>query len=318
VKVRGGSLVRFVVESMRSVSKKAFPASLVYHKTRQPDLRLITCDGAFDSSTGHYVDNYIVFARMIEPGDRLLAGAPKGKGATPLLPDLVPEPPSGLTLTHTGKRVLFGFRSATTNAGMGPLRIEGHRASATEPHMVAEQMLRLSNGAHQLVRGVGDLHYVVSPDHQHWHLEPFMRYELVHAGNSKVVTRDQKSGFCLGDRYSVRTPMPSAPRRAFFRSNCGRDETQLTSITEGISVGYGDDYAANLEGQYLDIKGVPAGRYYLVHRVNMSGRLVEVSYANDVSWLLLRLTWRHHHAHVRVLDRCNPAKALLGCAAAVG
>jgi hypothetical protein len=37
----------------------------VYRRTPRPSLRLITCDGAFDSSTGHFVDNYIVFASMI-------------------------------------------------------------------------------------------------------------------------------------------------------------------------------------------------------------------------------------------------------------
>jgi hypothetical protein len=37
----------------------------VYRRTPRPTLRLITCDGSFDSSTGHYVDNYIVFATLI-------------------------------------------------------------------------------------------------------------------------------------------------------------------------------------------------------------------------------------------------------------
>ncbi len=318
VLLRGGSQVRFVVRSMRSVSKKAFPASLVYRKTPRPTLRLITCDGAFDSSTGHYVNNYIVFADMIEPGDPSLPGALRGKGAVPLLPDLVPQVPSGLTITRPDGRSLIGFRSATSNVGMGPLMIQGRRAGVTNPRMKADQVIRLSTGAEQVIRGAGVLHYVVAPDHQHWHLEPFMRYQLVRSGNSKVVTRDQKSGFCLGDRYAVRSPQPSAPPRAAFRTNCGRGNTKLTSISEGISVGYGDDYVANLEGQYLDLTGVPGGRYYLVHRVNMYRNLVEASYSNNVSWLLLQLTWKHHRPHVTVLDRCNPATPLSDCNTAVG
>ncbi|GEM_PF-5169658 len=28
-------------------------------------LRLVTCGGAFDSSTGHFVDNVIVFATLV-------------------------------------------------------------------------------------------------------------------------------------------------------------------------------------------------------------------------------------------------------------
>jgi hypothetical protein len=48
---------------MVAAPKSHFPTKMVYGKTPKPTLRLITCDGAFNSSTGHYVDNYIVFAK---------------------------------------------------------------------------------------------------------------------------------------------------------------------------------------------------------------------------------------------------------------
>lgn len=62
VALKNKSTVRFVVQSMRKVPKKHFPTKLVYGQTKGPSLRLITCDGRFDRSTGHYVDNYVVFA----------------------------------------------------------------------------------------------------------------------------------------------------------------------------------------------------------------------------------------------------------------
>jgi hypothetical protein len=34
----------------------------VYLPTLQPTLRLVTCGGAFDAVSGHYVDNVVVFA----------------------------------------------------------------------------------------------------------------------------------------------------------------------------------------------------------------------------------------------------------------
>ena len=64
VSLKGGSSVRFVVRSTRKVPKKRFPTKLVYGRTKLPTLRLVTCDGAFDRSTGHYVDNFIVFADL--------------------------------------------------------------------------------------------------------------------------------------------------------------------------------------------------------------------------------------------------------------
>jgi LPXTG-site transpeptidase (sortase) family protein len=66
VALRGGSKVRFAVTRTLAVRKTRFPTNLVYQRTPRPTLRLVTCDGAFDSSTGHYVDNYIVFADLID------------------------------------------------------------------------------------------------------------------------------------------------------------------------------------------------------------------------------------------------------------
>jgi sortase (surface protein transpeptidase) len=63
--LRDRTVVRFEVTGTKAVPKKRFPARLVYRRTARPTLRLITCDGAFDSSTGHYVDNYIVFAKLL-------------------------------------------------------------------------------------------------------------------------------------------------------------------------------------------------------------------------------------------------------------
>jgi hypothetical protein len=57
-----GTVVRFRVEGQRSYSKARFPTKRVYGPTRRPALRLITCSGTFDRSTGHYLDNTVVFA----------------------------------------------------------------------------------------------------------------------------------------------------------------------------------------------------------------------------------------------------------------
>jgi hypothetical protein len=52
----------FTVVGTQEVSKNAFPTQAVYGPTPGATLRLITCGGAFDSTTGHYVDNFIVYA----------------------------------------------------------------------------------------------------------------------------------------------------------------------------------------------------------------------------------------------------------------
>jgi sortase (surface protein transpeptidase) len=60
-----GSIVRFRVEGLERWPKAAFPTRRVFRPTRVAALRLVTCSGDFDSSTGHYVDNTIVYAARV-------------------------------------------------------------------------------------------------------------------------------------------------------------------------------------------------------------------------------------------------------------
>ena len=43
-------------------AKDHFPTAAVFGATPDAEVRLITCPGPFDSATGHYVDNLVVFA----------------------------------------------------------------------------------------------------------------------------------------------------------------------------------------------------------------------------------------------------------------
>jgi hypothetical protein len=60
-----GSAARFTVQSKQRVPKARFPTAKIYGRTRTPTLRLITCSGTFDRSSGHYLDNTIVFATAV-------------------------------------------------------------------------------------------------------------------------------------------------------------------------------------------------------------------------------------------------------------
>lgn len=59
----GAEQVFQVTTSVQS-AKAEFPTAAVYSNVPAPELRLITCGGIFDSSTGHYLDNLIVFATL--------------------------------------------------------------------------------------------------------------------------------------------------------------------------------------------------------------------------------------------------------------
>ncbi|MFD2415343.1 class F sortase [Amycolatopsis pigmentata] len=59
-----GTTAHFRVDHVSEVPKNAFPTEAVYGDTDTPELRLITCGGAFDRSARSYVDNIIVFADL--------------------------------------------------------------------------------------------------------------------------------------------------------------------------------------------------------------------------------------------------------------
>jgi hypothetical protein len=224
----------------------------------------------------------------------VVAGAYAGRPQQGLLlPDLVQEPPTAVQVRAAGDRFRLGFGSAVTNRGAGPLIIEARRPSRRSAGMSATQLIRREDGRTLRRPGVGAVRYAREDGHQHWHLLRFDRYTLRHAASDAVVVADRKTGFCLGDRFdaSVAEQLPGEPAQPPFTRNCGLRRPDLLRVSEGISVGYGDDYSAYLEGQYLDITGIPAGRYELVHHANADERLLEERYDNNAACVAVLLTW---------------------------
>lgn len=64
VQLADGRSVTFRVYRVARYPKDAFPTGEVYGNTAGPELRLITCGGEFDRSTGHFDDNTVVYARL--------------------------------------------------------------------------------------------------------------------------------------------------------------------------------------------------------------------------------------------------------------
>jgi LPXTG-site transpeptidase (sortase) family protein len=62
VRLTDDETVAYEVQRLASYSKEDFPTMEVYGPTEGSTLRLITCFGSFDRTTGHYRDNLVVFA----------------------------------------------------------------------------------------------------------------------------------------------------------------------------------------------------------------------------------------------------------------
>jgi hypothetical protein len=244
----------------------------------------------------------IVF-RTLEPGEPFPekesdAGTP-AVGPQELLPDFDQRSPFRLTIVGTK----LGFASATDNVGAGPVWVRGSRATRATP-MRARQLVRLTDGSVRTYDGVGRIRYTPSPTHTHWHLLDFQRYEL-RTLDGDLVVRDRKSGFCLADHYGLAARRVQRFTGGFFYGNCAQGNRAALSVEQGTSIGFTDLYPAHFHGQNLELRGVAAGVYVLVHRANPELRLEEVDYTNNAASLRIRLSWQGGAPVVRTLRTCQ-------------
>jgi hypothetical protein len=226
------------------------------------------------------------------------AGTPQ-VGPRELLPDFDQRAPFKLIMSGTK----LGFASATDNVGEGPVWVRGSRPTASGP-MRAQQLVRLSDGSARTYEDAGRLRYTPSPSHTHWHLLDFQRYELRTVGGELIV-RDRKSGFCLADHYGLARKRVELFAGGRFYGNCAASNPRALSVEQGTSIGFTDLYPAHFHGQNLELRGVPAGVYVLVHRANPALQLEEIDYTNNAASLRIRLTWIAGLPRVQTLRTCQ-------------
>jgi LPXTG-site transpeptidase (sortase) family protein len=67
VERQDGTTATFSVTRLQDVDKDAFPHKKVFGEALDySSLRLVTCGGAFDTATGHYKNNLIVYAKLVQ------------------------------------------------------------------------------------------------------------------------------------------------------------------------------------------------------------------------------------------------------------
>jgi hypothetical protein len=65
VTLADGATAHFKVTSVAMYLKTQFPAQLVYTSPGGSSLNLVTCGGVFDSHTGHYLSNVVVYSSLV-------------------------------------------------------------------------------------------------------------------------------------------------------------------------------------------------------------------------------------------------------------
>jgi hypothetical protein len=146
----------------------------------------------------------------------------------------------------TGYRRLLRFDTVIMNCGAADL-IVGDRKDPNNPY--AEW-------------------FYFSACHGHYHLTGFADY-LLKNDEGDVIAEGHKQGFCMEDS---------------FKYNGGKSNGYNCEF-QGITSGWGDWYYKQLDGQWVDITGVPAGDYQLEVIINAAGTFDEGEdrYPNSVT-----------------------------------
>lgn len=65
VTLADGTVAHFVVRQVAMYLKASFPTLSVYGSHGYSALQLVTCGGVFDSQTGHYLSNVVVYSSLV-------------------------------------------------------------------------------------------------------------------------------------------------------------------------------------------------------------------------------------------------------------
>src|SRR5262245_19290369 len=221
------------------------------------------------------------------PASALPAGVPH-------YPDLITRPPLSVRLV-TGKgsvvRRLF-FSNTIGNVGAGPLELRAENNATTQTTNAIQEIY--THGTSSGTKGGGGLQLVSShavgtfvfhPQHNHWHMADFARYELrsinLDGSTGPVVATTTKFSFCMIDTDVVDSTLPDY--------NMGLTHACGQNARQGLRVGRGDTYSSSLPDQFIDISTIADGTYRLVSVADPNtttrpgGRLLESNDANNAA-----------------------------------
>jgi hypothetical protein len=148
--------------------------------------------------------------------------------------------------TVAGDRRLLRFDLTTPNIGRADLYLGAPTAAGRPPGM-----------------------FEYGTCHGHYHLRGYADYRLI-AADGREAGRGHKQSFCLLD--SGRYMGMGADLPAAMRYNCGN---------QGIHAGWMDIYNRTLDCQYVDITGVPPGRYRIRAQINIDRVVAESRYDDN-------------------------------------
>ena len=196
-----------------------------------------------------------------------------------LLPNLRALPAFNLSVVpnvDTGNPELR-LSATSWNSGAGPLELVA--GAAGQAGQDVYQRVHKKDGSYiDYLAGT----FVWHPDHNHFHFQEYALYTLrpVNApGGSQ--RQAYKTSFCVMDTGKVDTRLPGAAKRPVYES--------CNAFVQGMSVGWGDTYGAQLAGQAIDLTGNPDGLYELMVTFDPANHILETNDTDNAACVLLQI-----------------------------
>ena len=224
----------------------------------------------------------------------------------PLLPDFIVKEPERLSVLKIQNKLRLRFDNEVGNAHTGPFELvaenvesdcDGNGTTATGERSVSQRVYTDTNGNGFFFDGIdtgfsdrpaGCVVYHDEPTHHHAHYSDFASYSLVRLSDGLTVAGSSKVTFCIADVWRFRGSLAGSPGSKYY-SGCG-------GLTQGLSVGWSDEYPYTTSGQYIELDPggtyVGDGDYCLVAIADPSGLVSETNEMNNAASVQIQLS-RH-------------------------
>jgi hypothetical protein len=209
-----------------------------------------------------------------------------------LLPDVTPGVPKHLNIHNQQQNESLRFTNVWANIGPGTLEYEplfpdpnaneGETQDAFQNLYDDEGNFGLTdqNIWHQTVS-----EFIFHETHNHWHINDIGEFS-VRVDNNGVPgdiavgdngeTASIKVGFCITNVFKYNGDESPTSQRIYWDCEVG---------LQGIQPGWADQYHQSVEGNEIDITGLPNDTYFLVHKWNPANAFVDGDDTNDESWV---------------------------------
>jgi len=213
-----------------------------------------------------------------------------------LLPDVTPGVPKHLAIHNQQQNEFLRFTNVWANLGPGTLEFEplfpdpdadeGTTQDAFQNLYDDEGNFGLTD---QNVWHNNVSQFIFHATHNHWHIDDVGEFAVrAYDPNNPDVPGDIvdaassiKVGFCITNVFKYDGSESPTSQRLYWDCEVG---------LQGIQPGWVDQYHQSVEGNEIDITGLPNGIYFLTHTWNPANSFVDADVSNDVAWIKFELT----------------------------